>query len=203
MRSHICGLDFRMEPPFKCADDDSRDVAFVKAAKFIGGRDAIEEYLACGMYPLSADVGFERVVDGVNPVSRLKLPLPKFEAVRKDDGDNVHFLVRVDLDAEGVVGSYTRPEHDACIASLRNGGRLNHVFELARVAYGSRPVPGTNAFTEASKKRKMDVARKPPLKHMKAPEKRKGETMKIVAPQGETSLKRPSDVEVDSARLVK
>jgi hypothetical protein len=75
--------------------------------------------------------------------------LPKFEAVRKDDGDDVHFLVRVDLDAEGVVGSYTHLEHDACLASLCNGGHLNHVFELVGVTYKSCLVPGTDAFTEA------------------------------------------------------
>jgi hypothetical protein len=34
--SHMCDLDFRMEPPFDCADDESGDVTFVKATSFIG-----------------------------------------------------------------------------------------------------------------------------------------------------------------------
>jgi hypothetical protein len=31
------------------------------------------------------------------------------------------------------MGSYTRPEHEACVTSLRNGGRLNRLFELGRL----------------------------------------------------------------------
>jgi hypothetical protein len=71
----MCALDFWAVPPFDCADDDSGDVAFVRATKFIGGRYVIEEFLACGMYPLAAGIGFDRMTDGVTPVSRLKLPL--------------------------------------------------------------------------------------------------------------------------------
>jgi hypothetical protein len=79
---------------------------------------------------------------GVTPVLKLKMPLPKFVAARKDDKDDVQFLARIELDAEGIVGSYTRLEHDGCIASLRNGGRLNLIFKLAGVAYRPRPCLG-------------------------------------------------------------
>jgi hypothetical protein len=80
------------------------------------------------------------------------------------------------------VGSYTHLEHDACITSLCNGGHLNHVFELAGVAYGPRLVPGSNAFTEASKKRKADATGKAPAKRTRASKKKKGESAKVVAP---------------------
>jgi hypothetical protein len=40
-------LDFVMEPSFQCLDDKAGDVAFVKATRMIGGRHAIEEYMAC------------------------------------------------------------------------------------------------------------------------------------------------------------
>jgi hypothetical protein len=122
LRSHMCGLDFQTEPLFDCADDNSGDVALIRTTKFIGGRDDVEEFVACGTYPLAASIGFDGVTDGVTPISRLKLPLSKFVAVRKDDEDDVQFLARVELDIKGVMGSYTCPEHDACIASLHNGG---------------------------------------------------------------------------------
>jgi hypothetical protein len=94
--------------------------------------------------------------------------------VRKDDNeDDVQFLVRVELEAEGIVGSYTKAEHDACLAHVHNRGRLNRVFELAGVSYGSRAVSGTDEFTEAVRKRKLDVAGKNPRKHLKMVEKRK------------------------------
>jgi hypothetical protein len=89
----------------------------------------VEEFIACDMYPLAAGAGFDRVAMRMTPVSKLKVPLPKFVAVHKDDNeDDVRFLVRVELDAEGIVGSYTTPEHDACLAHVHNGGRLNRVF---------------------------------------------------------------------------
>jgi hypothetical protein len=59
LRSHICGLDVQTEPPFDCADDDSGDAAFVKATKFIGGQDTMEEYLACDVYSVSPGVKVE------------------------------------------------------------------------------------------------------------------------------------------------
>jgi hypothetical protein len=168
LHSHMCGLDFRMEPPFDSANGDSGDTAFVDPTKFIGRQDAVEEFVACGMQPLSIGVGFDKIGTFTTPVSQLRVPLPRFVAVHKDDEDHVKFLARVELEAEGVVGSYTHPEHDACITNLRNRGRLNWVFELAGVTYGPRPESGTAEFTEASKKMKIDVAEKNPGKYARA-----------------------------------
>jgi hypothetical protein len=173
---HLCSLDFQTEPPFDYLDDDSGDAAFVKAIGFISGQDAVEEYLSSGIYLLPAGVGLGRITDGVTPVLRLKLPLLKFHVVRKDDEDDVQFLVRVELETEGVVGSYTRLELDVCMAGLPNWGRLNHVLELVGVPYGPRPVTGM----EASEKRKMDATGKTPIKRAKASRKKKAETLKIV-----------------------
>jgi hypothetical protein len=64
-------LDFLTEPPVDCPDMDTGDVAFVRATGAIGGRDAVEEYRACGRYPLSADFGFGEIRDGVTPVSEV------------------------------------------------------------------------------------------------------------------------------------
>jgi hypothetical protein len=101
--SHLCALDFWTEPPVDCPDDDSGNASFIKAANSIGGRDVVEEYLACGMHPLYANVSFRGITDGVTPILRVRLPLPKFRAVRKDDEDDIQFLARVELEAESVV----------------------------------------------------------------------------------------------------
>jgi hypothetical protein len=189
LRSHLCALDFQTKPPVDCPDHDSRDAGFVKVASSIGGRDAVEEYLACGISPLSASVSFRGITDGVSPVSRVRLPLTKFHAVRKDEEDDVQFLARVKLEAESVVDSYSRPKHDACVASVLNRGRLNHVFELAAVAYGPWSVLGTEAYTEASKKRKVDAYGKTLAKRAKAPVKKKAKLLKIIVPQAKTGAK--------------
>jgi hypothetical protein len=45
----------------------------------------VEEFIACSMYPLAARFSFDRVAMRTTPVSKLKVPLPKFIAIRKDD----------------------------------------------------------------------------------------------------------------------
>jgi hypothetical protein len=112
-------------------------------------------------------------------------------------------LARVELEAEGIVGSYTKPEHDACRAHMHNGGWLNRIFELAGVTYGPRPVPSTEEFTKAVKKRKLDATRKNLSKCPKAAGKKKMEAMKVAPSRGKSSLKWPSVVEVASARPLK
>jgi hypothetical protein len=140
------------------------------------------------------------------------MPLPKFVVVHKDDSeDDVKFLARVELEAKGIVGRYTRPEHDSCIANLRNVGCLNRVFELAGVAYKPRSELGTEELTKASKKRKIEAAGKNLSKRVRALGKKKTETTKAAVPEGKTatpqgkatvswgkgSLKRPSQTKLN------
>jgi hypothetical protein len=149
--------DFSTDPPFDCADDDSSDAAFVHATSLIDGRGTVEQYLACGMFPLSASFGFGEIVEGETSVSKITLPLPEFPLTKVEGECDAHFLARVELSAENVVGSYGRTEHDACVLALPNGGRLNWVFEKAGVAYGLYPEPSTEASKEAVRKRKIDA----------------------------------------------
>jgi hypothetical protein len=130
------------------------------------------KHLACVMYPLSISISFEGITNNVTRVSRVKLPLSKFHTIRSDEEDDVQFLAMVELEAESVVGGYSRPEHDACVASLPNGGLLNRVFKLAGVAYGPRPEPSTEAHAEGLKKRKIDAYSKPSNKRAKVPVKK-------------------------------
>jgi hypothetical protein len=43
--------------------------------KFIGGQDAVEEFIACGMHPLAVGAAFDKVAMCTTPVSKLKVPL--------------------------------------------------------------------------------------------------------------------------------
>jgi hypothetical protein len=80
---------------------------------------------------------------------------------------------------------------------------LNHVFELVGVAYGPRPVPSTEEFIEAMKKRKLDATGMNQSKRPKAVEKKKMEAVKAPPSWGKTSLKRPFAAEVTSVRPLK
>jgi hypothetical protein len=194
---------FSMEPPFDCPKDNLSDSAFVWASKFIEGRDAIEEFVAYGVWPLVASVSFDQVSVDAIAVSKLKVPLPKFVAAHRDGEDEADFLARVELEAKVIVGSYTCPEHDACIAGLENNGRLYRVLELARLAYEPRSIPCSNAPTEVSKKRKMDATGKGLLKCPRAPRKKVAKTTKTSVPQEKPSLKRPSDMDLSMAKSAK
>jgi hypothetical protein len=176
--SHMSDLCFHTEPHFVCPDDDLSNGAFVWASKFIIGWNTVEGFVVSGVWPLGAGVSFDQVSVGVTPVLKLKVPLPKFAIAHGDGEDDIKFLVRVVQEARIVVGCYTHPEHEACLTGLHNNSHMNRVLELAGVAYGPYPVPGSDASTEASMKRKADAIGKAPLKHSKAPGRKRVETTK-------------------------
>jgi hypothetical protein len=66
-------------------------------------------------------------------------------------------LARIELKAENIIGSYSRPKHEICTNYLSNGAQLNRVFELAGVSHGPQPQLGTEVSMEASKQRKTDA----------------------------------------------
>jgi hypothetical protein len=196
----MSALKFRMKPSYDCFGKVLSDNAFVWASKCIGGRHAVEEFVSCGVRPLAAGVNFEQVKVSLTPISKLKVPLPRFLLSHEDDVDGVKFLARVEQEARVIVGSYTRTEHKACIAGLQNNGRLNRVRELTGVAYGPRPVP---VSTEVLKKRKADATRKVLAKCPKVPKKKRTETTKVTVAQVKSGLKRSSDADISSAKSAK
>jgi hypothetical protein len=130
-------------------------------------------------------------------VSNLKVPLPRFSLSREDQDDDTSFLARVEQEARNIVGSYMRGDHEACVAGLQNNGRLNHVLELTRVAYGPRPAP---VSVEVLKKRKVDASGKVLAKCPKAPEKKGAEPAKVAATRGMGGLKWPLDADILPAK---
>jgi hypothetical protein len=91
---------------------------------------------------------------------KLTVPLPEFCAAKAEGESDAQFMAKVELEAENILGRYTRAEHDACVRSLPNGGCLNRVFEIVGIAYAPCPQPGMEASVEAAKKRKVDAYRK-------------------------------------------
>jgi hypothetical protein len=122
----MSALYYDVEPAMDFPDTDVNDVAFIRATTMIGGRDAIEEFLVCEMYPLVAGFGFKNVTTSRTSMSRVEVPLPIFlvEPISTESTDC--FLAKVETNAEKVLGSYMLKEHDTCMAAtLPNSGRLN------------------------------------------------------------------------------
>jgi hypothetical protein len=90
---HMSTIKFCTKPSYDCFGEDLSDGAFVWASKCIGARDVVEEFMSCGVWPLAAAVNFEQVKVGLTPISKLKVPLPRFPLSHEDD---VKFLTRVE-----------------------------------------------------------------------------------------------------------
>jgi hypothetical protein len=157
-----------MEPKVECPDSDVNDTAFVQETSTIGGLDALEKFFACGIYPLASSFGFRDVALSTTALSNVEMSIPVFpvEAISMEDAN--HFLAKIEMNAEMVLGSYGPREHDACaMAKLPNGVRLNQIFEQMRVPYAPRPLPGTKAFQAVMEKQKVDVSKKTATKKVK------------------------------------
>jgi hypothetical protein len=157
LRSHMSALNFCTKPISSNTTQDLNDDGFIWASQNIGGQDVVEEFLSCGVWPLSSSVDFEHVKVDFTLVSQLKIPLLNFPLRREGEKDDVRFLARVEQEARNIVGGYTRTEHKACLTNIPNNGRLNYVLELTGVSYGPRLVP---VSAEVLKKRKVDAATK-------------------------------------------
>jgi hypothetical protein len=131
----MTGLNFAMKASFKCLDDNAGDVAFVRATCTIGSRDAVEEYMACGLFPLSASFGLVKIVEGEMLVSKLVVPMLLFPIARLPEETNDGFMASVELAAANVIGRYAHEEHDVCIVAVPNEGQVNRVFEQVSVPY--------------------------------------------------------------------
>jgi hypothetical protein len=139
-------LDYTVEPEVECPDDDLNDVAFIQATTTIGGRDVVEEFVACKMFPLASGFNFKDVTVGMTLVSKVWTSLLLFLVELVPVGDVDRVLPEVETEAERFLGCFEPREHDALMTmKLLNGGCLNRVLEQMGVAYALCPLPGSEA----------------------------------------------------------
>jgi hypothetical protein len=79
LSSMMTRLNYLMEAPSDCGPEDANFSAFVEATSIIRGRDAMEEFLAGGLWPLREKFGL-KVEAKESPCQKLfcrchKLPL--------------------------------------------------------------------------------------------------------------------------------
>jgi hypothetical protein len=153
-------LSFVTDPPFDFPDGAGgggvSDAAFIKATRTIGGRDTVEEYMACGLLLQSMSFELGEVADGEMPVSKLPVQMLDFLVTGPPEKTNGQFRARVELATANVIGRYTRREHKACIEALPNQGRVNRGFKHVGVPYRPRLEPAFEANEEAARKSKQN-----------------------------------------------
>jgi hypothetical protein len=184
LHSYMSRLDFITESSFQCPDDEAGDVSFIKATCAIGGRDAVEEYMACGVFPLLVSFHLGEIAEGETLELKLAVPLLEFPIARRPKETNDSFWVRVELATVNVVGQYAHREHKACVETMSNEGWVNRVYEQAGVPYGPRLEPDSKACKEAAKKRKSDVGARPSGKRVKVFGQKAMPAKASVAPKG-------------------
>jgi hypothetical protein len=169
LHSWMGKLDYVIELEVECPDNDPNDDAFIRATTTIGGHDAVEEYVACKIYPLAASFSFKSAPLGMTPMSKVETPQPLFAVGTIATEHTDHFLVEVETEAKRVLESFGLREYNALImANISNGGCLNRVFEQMGVPHFPRPQPDSVASQSANKKWKAKVAKKPAAKKAKA-----------------------------------
>jgi hypothetical protein len=90
----------------------------------------VQEFLASGLWTLRQQFGF-LVERKESPLSKVVVSMPQITAAIRDQESEAKFVARIEDAANELVGLYNIAEHNAC-QGLRHG-RLNRIFELARV----------------------------------------------------------------------
>jgi hypothetical protein len=68
-------LNYLTKVPSSCGPKDTDFAAFVEGTSLIRGHDVVEEFLACGLWPLGEQFGF-RVEMKESPMSKVMTPMP-------------------------------------------------------------------------------------------------------------------------------
>jgi hypothetical protein len=106
--------------------------------RLIRSRDAVEEFLACGFWPLSEKFGF-KMETKETPLSKVVVLMPQVTAIIGAQESGAEFEARITNAMNLLVGNYNITEHNAC-QELRHGW-VNHIFELVRVLCQPHPEP--------------------------------------------------------------
>jgi hypothetical protein len=99
-------LEYLTDAPYRCSTDDVNVMAFTEATAIIRGRDVVEEFLACGIWPLSEGWEYE--------VETKESPLSKVVVVTLIIGKEEMGWPWIAAAANQLVGNYSAMEHNAC-----------------------------------------------------------------------------------------
>jgi hypothetical protein len=138
LRSTMALLDYLNGTPFECSPEDANVVAFIEATSIIGGRDAVEEFLAYGIWSLSDSCSF-KVETKETPLSRVVVPMPNVTPAIGAKETESAFETWIVNATNLMVGKYSIVKHNT-YTGLRHGG-LNHIFKLAGVLCQPRQEP--------------------------------------------------------------
>jgi hypothetical protein len=112
LSSMLTRLNYLMEVPSSCGPKGANFVAFIEATSIIGGHNAVEEFLTCGLWPLSEKFGF-KVEMKESPLSKVVVPMPQVDTIIGTKESGAEFVACIRNAVNLLVGKYNGAEHNA------------------------------------------------------------------------------------------
>jgi hypothetical protein len=130
LSSKTSNMNHQTELPSCCGPEDANVTAFVEATSLISGRDAVEEFLASGLWPLGQQFGFQ-VERKESRLSKVLVSMSQITAAIRECESEAKFVVHIEDAANELGGRYNIMEHNAYQGLRRR--RLNRIFEFTRI----------------------------------------------------------------------
>jgi hypothetical protein len=105
-------LNYLTEAPSEWGSEDANFAALVEATSIIRGHDTVEEFLACGLWPLGENFGFH-VERKESPLSKVMVSMPQVNPVIGVQESGAAFEARILNAVNLLVGNYNITEHNA------------------------------------------------------------------------------------------
>jgi hypothetical protein len=131
-------LVYEMDVPSCCGPKDVDFVTFVEATPLIGSRDTVEEFIACGMWPLGQQFCIQ-VETEESPLSKVIVSMPRIVVTIGQQESKANIVTWIENAVNELVGKYNIAENNA-YQGLQYG-RLNRIFELAKICSQPHPEP--------------------------------------------------------------
>jgi hypothetical protein len=106
-------LNHLTEAPSECDPEDTNFAAFVEATSIIGGHDTVQEFLACGLWHLSENFGFQ-VERNESPMSKVMVPMPQVNPIIGAQEPGAAFEAQIVNAMNLLVGNYNITKHNTC-----------------------------------------------------------------------------------------
>jgi hypothetical protein len=105
-------LNHETDVSSSCGPEDTDFTAFLEATSLISSRNAVEEFLASGLWPLGRHFNFS-VEKKESPLSKVIVPMPQIGTAIREREFGAKLVACVLKAANELVGQYNLAEHKA------------------------------------------------------------------------------------------
>jgi hypothetical protein len=119
LRSMMTPLDYLTDALFECSPGDVNVGAYTETTSIIGGCDIVEEFLACGIWPLREKFEFEVEMEET-PLSKVMVPMLKVTPTIGNQELEAALEAQIVVATNLLVGIYNVEENNAYIG-LQHG----------------------------------------------------------------------------------